>query len=169
MVGIKQEAQPPAAAIWCMVNCCLPCCPKAKIIPNSVNLENLTDDIELRKQLESNPLRYQQPVSLQTGFALLNATKDIEENVASMSVPLWIGHGDADKITDPLLSKEFYQNCGCDELDKTIKIYEGRGHAMLGEDESVIPDTIEWIMQRIDAGKAGVDREEEEEKDEPVD
>ena len=164
MIGIKEEAKPPECAIWCMLNCCMPCCPNAKIIPNTVNLDTLTDDMEIRRYLESNPLRYEQSVSMTTGYNLLRATESIEESAKRMTVPIWIGHGDADKITDCLRSKEFYSNCGCKEVDKVIQIYEGRGHALFGEEESVVPDTIKWMMQRVNMTVDDCDNLVEEEE-----
>jgi acylglycerol lipase len=62
-----------------------------------------------------------------------------------------VQHGLADRVTDPKLSQALYDEAR--SMDKTIRLYDGLGHALHGEPdeniEKVYRDTIEWIMDRI--------------------
>ena len=51
-----------------------------------------------------------------------------------------------------------------DDSDKVIQIYEGRGHALFGEEESVVSDTIKWMMQRVSMSVDDCDNLVEEEE-----
>eukprot|EP01084_Bolivina_argentea_P022451 41726_1 len=148
MVAIKEELRVSGCQEWCLINCCLPCCPKIKVIPNKV-IDALTKDKVLQQKVEDNPLKYEQSLSIITGYNLLRATQSIEANVKKLKIPMFICHGDDDMITDCKMSQAFYNNCGCDQQDKTIKIYEGKGHLLYGENPNLFSDVVGWMTKRM--------------------
>lgn len=65
--------------------------------------------------------------------------------------PFLLLHGLSDKVTDPSLSKEFYEKAKSN--DKTLKLYDGMWHNLLhGEPkentELVFSDIIDWMNKR---------------------
>uniref|UniRef100_A0A7S1WQU5 Serine aminopeptidase S33 domain-containing protein n=1 Tax=Alexandrium catenella TaxID=2925 RepID=A0A7S1WQU5_ALECA len=90
----------------------------------------------------------------------------MEGHLRSVRTPLLILHGDADKVTDPALSKRLHQEAPAS--DKTLKIYEGAFHCelmsclpglgqILGEDwlpeqaettQRCLGDIAEWLAAR---------------------
>lgn len=69
---------------------------------------------------------------------------------ASDSVPIWIGHGSEDKVTNHLSSQAIYRKL--DVKDKTIKLYEGAYHKLHAEPDGVaeefVKDVANWILAR---------------------
>eukprot|EP01083_Nonionella_stella_P007400 21392_1 len=149
MVAMKDKMVPPPCVIWCLKTCCLPCCPRAKLIPNGVNPETLSRDAEIRKMLKTNPIRYDAPVSLMTAYNLLLATDTIAAHKHELEIPLFVGHGDDDQCTECECSKDLYHACGCEDEDKTIKIYQNKGHLLYSEDADVVEDSVEWMENII--------------------
>eukprot|EP01083_Nonionella_stella_P028313 77970_1 len=150
MIGFSKEQRKPDWLVHCLGSCCVPCCPKAKVIPNKVGA-HLTRDKELELLLDQNPLRYQQAVSLTTAINLYNATIHIDKNAKNLKIPMWIGHGDDDMVTDCDMSEAFYHKCGCKNDDKTLKIYPGKGHIIYSEEPNIYQDATEWMLRRIES------------------
>lgn len=69
----------------------------------------------------------------------------------SISRPVLILHGLADKATKPSGSQKFYESAG--SKDKTLKFYEGHYHDILNDldKEVVMTDILNWIDERIPA------------------
>ena len=77
------------------------------------------------------------------------ADERLERAFPSITLPVLILHGTADKATKPSGSQIFYDTAG--STDKTLKLYEGHYHDLLndiGRDE-VLGDIIEWIEARV--------------------
>lgn len=88
-----------------------------------------------------------QPV--QTVAALVRADERLEREFASLTLPVFILHGTADKTTRPDGSQLFHEKAG--SADKTLKLYEGHFHDLLNDygRETVIDDMISWIDARL--------------------
>ncbi|CAJ2648429.1 unnamed protein product [Trifolium pratense] len=98
-----------------------------------------------------NVICYEDNPRLSTGMELLRITKEIESKVEKVSAPLFILHGAADKVTDPLVSQFLYENAS--SKDKTLKLYENGYHCILeGEPDDRIyaihDDIIAWLDSR---------------------
>lgn len=61
-----------------------------------------------------------------------------------------IVHGGDDVVCDPASVEELYRRCS--SRDKTIKIYPGMWHQLIGESEEnvdlVFEDVLDWIKTR---------------------
>ena len=66
-----------------------------------------------------------------------------------MTVPFFVLHGTADKVTDPLASEDLY-NMAASEF-KDIKLYDGFLHDLLFEPEreEIAQDIINWMEKRL--------------------
>jgi len=88
---------------------------------------------------------------LATARELLDTTDRICASLADFTLPFFVIHGEADKVTDPELSKMFVDKST--SKDKTLKLYEGMWHTpTVGEAdkdiEVVFKDMIKWLDER---------------------
>ncbi|PNY13048.1 monoglyceride lipase [Trifolium pratense] len=125
--------------------------PKAKLFPNQDLAELAIREPSKRKLAVYNVICYEDNPRLRTGMELLRITKEIESKVEKVSAPLFILHGAADKVTDPLVSQFLYENAS--SKDKTLKLYENGYHCILeGEPDDRIyaihDDIIAWLDSR---------------------
>ncbi|CAI8584753.1 unnamed protein product [Vicia faba] len=122
--------------------------PKAKLFPNQDLAELAIREPSKRKLAVYNVICYEDNPRLRTGMELLRITKEIESQVEKVSAPLFILHGAADKVTDPLVSQFLYENAS--SKDKTLKLYENGYHCILeGEPDdridAVHDDIVSWL------------------------
>ncbi|XP_060194821.1 caffeoylshikimate esterase-like [Lycium barbarum] len=101
-----------------------------------------------------NRLASQKPPAA-TALELLKVCEYIQRNSHELEVPLLILQGGDDKVCDPEAAKFVYKSAGSN--DKTMKIYPGMGHQLIGEpNESVelVFNTIRsWIEVRANLTK----------------
>ncbi|KAF5456460.1 hypothetical protein F2P56_025943 [Juglans regia] len=104
----------------------------------------------------SDPLVYTGPIRVRTGHEILRISSYLMRNLRSVTVPFLVLHGTADKVTDPLASKDLY-NEAASEL-KNIKLYDGFLHDLLFEPEreEIAQDIIAWMEKRLGAGLGNV-------------
>lgn len=73
----------------------------------------------------------------------------------SDSVPVWIGHGTGDLVTDHLASRAMSNKL--DVKDKSIKLYQGAYHKLHAEPDGVAEefasDVASWILERSSLGR----------------
>uniref|UniRef100_A0A164ZH61 Serine aminopeptidase S33 domain-containing protein n=1 Tax=Daucus carota subsp. sativus TaxID=79200 RepID=A0A164ZH61_DAUCS len=76
-------------------------------------------------RIRSNPYCYKGVPRLQTGFQLMQTTSSIEKILPEVLVPFLVVRDEADKVTDPAVSKLLFETAS--SSDKTIKSYPGLG------------------------------------------
>ncbi|KAJ7965928.1 monoglyceride lipase [Quillaja saponaria] len=98
----------------------------------------------------SDPLVYTGPIRVRTGHEILRISSYLMRNFKSVTVPFFVLHGTADKVTDPLASQDLYNEAASEFKD--IKLYEGFLHDLLFEPEreEVAEDIINWMEKRLD-------------------
>ena len=118
--------------------------PTVKLKPESIS----RDATEVQKYI-SDPLIYIGGTKAGLGLALLKAIEAIKHRFADFAYPVLVMHGEADKITNPEGSKEFYGQCK--SQDKTLKIWEGAYHEIFNETNKteVIATMTDWVKARI--------------------
>ncbi|KAF5936145.1 hypothetical protein HYC85_027274 [Camellia sinensis] len=97
----------------------------------------------------SDPLVYTGPMRVRTGHEILRISSYLLRNLKSMTIPFFVLHGTADKVTDPLASQDLYNRAASEFKD--IKLYEGFLHDLLFEPEhdEVAQDIIDWMEKRL--------------------
>ncbi|KAH1067415.1 hypothetical protein J1N35_032402 [Gossypium stocksii] len=97
----------------------------------------------------SDPLVYTGPIRARTGHEILRISSYLMRNFKSVTVPFFVLHGTADKVTDPLASQDFYNEAS--STFKDIKLYEGFLHDLLFEPEreEIGQDIINWMEKRL--------------------
>lgn len=99
-------------------------------------------------QAAYNVIAYKDKPRLGTALELLRTTKEIEQQLEKVSLPLLILHGEKDIVTDPSVSKALYEKAS--SLDKKLNLYEDACHSLLeGESDEMIfrvfDDIIFWL------------------------
>lgn len=99
--------------------------------------------------MNADPLIKDESQPVQTVAALVRADERLEREFASITLPVFILHGTADKATRPDGSRLFHEKAG--SADKTLKLYEGHFHDLLNDfgKEGVTDDMIAWINARL--------------------
>ncbi len=85
-----------------------------------------------------------------TAYELVRVCNDLQGRFEEVEVPLLIVHGGGDVVCDPTCAEELYRRAT--SKDKTIKIYPGMWHQLVGEPkenvEQVFGDVLEWLKGR---------------------
>ncbi|KAL3650791.1 hypothetical protein CASFOL_007194 [Castilleja foliolosa] len=99
----------------------------------------------------SDPLVYTGPIRVRTGHEILRISAYLMRNIQSITVPFFVLHGTADRVTDPLASQDLYNEAP--SKYKNIKLYEGFLHDLLFEPEreEIAQDIIDWMEKRLTA------------------
>lgn len=84
-----------------------------------------------------------------TVAALLRGADRLATGFPSITLPVFILHGTADKVTRPDGSQQFHADAG--STDKTLKLYPNHAHDLLNDigREGVMADIIGWIDARV--------------------
>lgn len=100
----------------------------------------------------SDPLVYTGPMRIRTGHEILRISSYLMRNFKSVTVPFFVLHGSADKVTDPLASQDLYNEAA--SKFKDIKLYKGLLHDLLFEPEreEIAQDIIDWMEKRLRLG-----------------
>ncbi|XP_024025279.1 uncharacterized protein LOC21394012 isoform X2 [Morus notabilis] len=100
----------------------------------------------------SDPLVYTGPIRVRTGHEILRISSYLMRNLKSVTVPFFVLHGTADTVTDPLASKDLYNEAA--SKFKDIKLYDGFLHDLLFEPErkEIAQDIIDWMEKRLCGG-----------------
>ena len=112
-------------------------------------MEDFTRDPAALRALEADAHTRGEVQPARTVAALLEATDRMRREFSTITVPLLILHGTADRATVAAGSRLFYESAG--SRDKTLKLYEGHFHDLLNDldKEAVIADVIAWINARV--------------------
>ncbi|XP_074286980.1 uncharacterized protein LOC141612160 [Silene latifolia] len=99
----------------------------------------------------SDPLVYTGPIRVRTGHEILRITSYLTRNYKKVTVPFFVLHGTADRVTDPVASRDLYNEAP--STFKDIKLYEGFLHDLLFEPEreEIGEDIIDWMEKRLAA------------------
>ncbi|KDP34165.1 hypothetical protein JCGZ_07736 [Jatropha curcas] len=104
----------------------------------------------------SDPLVYTGPIRVRTGHEILRISSYLMRNFKSVTVPFFVLHGTADKVTDPLASQDLYNEAA--SMFKDIKLYDGFLHDLLFEPEreEIGQDIISWMEKKLGASSENV-------------
>lgn len=83
-----------------------------------------------------------------TGAELLQAMASNRAAAASLTLPVYLFHGDADRLTDPAGSREIHDLWGGE--DRTLRLWPGSRHETLNDldREAVAAELLQWVRAR---------------------
>jgi alpha-beta hydrolase superfamily lysophospholipase len=120
--------------------------PHARVL--KLKNEDFSRDPAVVAALNADPLIANEKQPSETIAELVRADEMLKKSFQSITLPLLILHGTADKVTKPSGSKEFFEKAG--SSDKTLKLYEGHFHDLLADvgKQQVMADIQAWIDAR---------------------
>jgi alpha-beta hydrolase superfamily lysophospholipase len=113
--------------------------------------EDFSRDPRAVQAMNDDPLIDGEVQPANTVAELVRADERLEREFPSITLPVLILHGTADKVTKPSGSQLFFDTAG--SPDKTLKLYDGHAHDLLNDfdREKVMADIVEWIAKRMPA------------------
>jgi acylglycerol lipase len=100
---------------------------------------------EVVRQYDTDSLVYRGGIPARSGAELFLATNLIQSQMESITLPLLILHGTADRLSNAEGSRLLHSKVS--STDKTLKLYEGFYHEILNEPEKsqVLADIVQWL------------------------
>jgi alpha-beta hydrolase superfamily lysophospholipase len=150
MCGISDKFKPPwplehflsiAAAII----------PTWRVVPTRGSIPDVSFKEEWKRKLAiASPKRTMDRPRASTALELLRICRELQGRYEEVEVPFLVVHGGGDVVCDPACVEELYSRAG--SKDKTLKIYDGMWHQLIGESEEnvelVFGDILEWLIKR---------------------
>ena len=111
--------------------------------------EDFSRDPDTVARMNADPLIAHETQPTQTLAEMVRADERLKTSFASITLPVLILHGTADKATRPAGSQFFYDSS--QSSDKTLKLYDGYFHDPLNDvgKEIVMGDVNAWIVARL--------------------
>lgn len=118
-------------------------------VVDAAPLAFLSHDTTIKEKAEEDPLFYKGRVRARTGYEILQAAEEIQQNLHLIRIPVLVMQGEADKIVDPAGAELLFNEIS--SLDKTIKRYPGYYHEIFNEvgKEAVFKDLQQWLTVHL--------------------
>ncbi len=115
--------------------------------------ERFSRDAEAVRTMDNDPLIAHETQPTMTMAAMVRADERLKEAFPSITLPVLILHGTADKNTRPSGSQHFYDMAG--SVDKTLKLYDGGFHDLLNDIDKrvVMNDISSWLNGHLPVRK----------------
>jgi acylglycerol lipase len=113
--------------------------------------EEFSRDPRVVDAMNRDPLIANEVQPTKTVAKLVRADERLRAEFPLITLPVFILHGTADRVTNPKGSQLFFDTAG--SADKTLKLYEGHVHDLLNDlgKEQVMADIAGWINARVPA------------------
>ena len=120
-----------------------------KIGVSVINASALSQEKTVVDAYLNDPLVYRGKIRARLGAELFAMMKKLRHPMSTISLPILIMHGTADRLCDPEGSHMLYQRLS--SRDKTLKLYDGFYHEIFNEPErsQVFTDTETWLLAHI--------------------
>ena len=119
------------------------------ILNTMLRQTDLSHDAEAVAAYRADPLVHGKAAVL-LGHTLFRLNQRFYAEAHGLTIPVYLFHGTADRITLPEGSKKFFEQLTVD--DKTLNLYEGLFHETMNElpadRQKVLRDLVEWVLER---------------------
>ncbi|HTA13957.1 MAG TPA: lysophospholipase [Solirubrobacteraceae bacterium] len=116
-----------------------------------IDTETISRDPEQVRAYELDPLVFHGKLQARTAVELADATASFPERLPSLTLPLLVMHGGADRLVPPASGELVYSHAG--STDKTLKLYEGFYHELFNEPQAdrdrALDDLSAWLGERV--------------------
>jgi len=118
--------------------------------------EEFSRDPKVVQAMNEDPLIANEVQPTKTVAELVRADERLKREFPLITLPVFILHGTADKVTRPGGSQLFFDTAG--STDKTLKLYPGHAHDLLNDidRELVMADIRGWVGARVPAARPDV-------------
>ncbi|KAK3275467.1 hypothetical protein CYMTET_16406 [Cymbomonas tetramitiformis] len=150
MVSIAAE-NIPSRWLFPILRCVACMLPWIAVVPGNASDSSVQyRDPERRQICDSDPLTYHGRVRLGTGVALIDTQLRVQEEMSSISCPLFIIHGTADTVVMPAKSEDLHERVA--SLDKKLWMIPGALHGLMCEPEGtrvqIEKEIVQWLTHR---------------------
>ena len=120
-----------------------------RLIMGKLEIEHISRDEGVREAYLADPLTNNKGIRARMGFESLQAMKRVRRHPEAFTMPLYLFHGTADRITDPDGSKWLYAEAP--SADKSLRLFDGLFHETMNEPErdEVLTELSDWITERV--------------------
>ena len=112
-----------------------------------LDIQNLSHNPNVVTAYAADPLVHPK-ASTRLGQAMFTIHRDLYHHAPKLTIPIYLLHGTADRITNPKSTRKFYALLTAP--DKTLKIYEGLYHETMNErteDRKRVLDELKaWVL-----------------------
>lgn len=156
MCGISAKFKPPWPLEY-LLSAVAALLPTWRVIPTRGSIPDVSFKEPWKRKLAiASPRRRMGRPRAATAQELMRICRELQEKFEEVEVPLLIVHGGEDVVCDPACVEELHQRAT--SKDKTIRIYPGMWHQLVGEPEEnvdlIFGEMIEWLKTRAErAGK----------------
>lgn len=127
-----------------------------------IDTHTISRDPEQVRAYEQDPMVFHGKLQARTAVEIADATATFPQEVASLTLPLLVMHGNADRLVPAKSAKMIHASAG--SPDKTLKLYEGFYHELFNEPQAdrarVLNDLSMWLGARVEPSASGVERSE---------
>ncbi|KAF9594856.1 hypothetical protein IFM89_034839 [Coptis chinensis] len=125
--------------------------PTWQVVPTRGSIPDVSFKEEWKRKLAiASPRRSVAKPRTATALELMRVCREVQSRFEEVDVPMLIVHGKDDVVCDPALVEELHKRAG--SKDKTIRLYPGLWHQMVGESdadvEMVFGGILEWLRER---------------------
>lgn len=119
------------------------------VLNTQLRLAYLSHDAEAVAAYRADPLVHRK-ASVRMGHTLYNLSQGFYERADQLTIPVYLFHGTADRITSPEGSESFFARLTT--ADKKLNLYESLYHETMNElpadRDKVLNDLREWVLER---------------------
>ena len=114
-----------------------------------LEIEHISRDKAVKDAYLADPLINNKGIRARVGYEVLKATENVRRHPEVFTMPLYLFHGTADRITDPNGSKWLYAEAP--SADKSLRLFDGLFHETMNEPErdEVLAELSDWITARL--------------------
>lgn len=130
--------------------------PTWRVVPTR-SIPDVSFKVEWKRKLAlASPRRTVARPRAATALELLRVCREVNSRFEEVELPLLIVHGGGDVVCDPACVEELYRRAS--SKDKTLRIYPGMWHQLVGEPEEnvelVFKEIIDWLQVRAEQAAA---------------
>jgi len=121
--------------------------PKAGLL--ALDAKAVSKDPAVVEAYVTDPLVYTGKLTARLAAEMLRAMQRVTDEVGTISLPMIIVQGKADRLVDPSGAQMLYDKSS--STDKTLKMYDGLYHEVFNEPEreQVLADVEEWLESHL--------------------
>ncbi|KAK1266077.1 hypothetical protein QJS04_geneDACA015349 [Acorus gramineus] len=150
MCGISAKFKPPWP-LEHLLSFAAAVIPTWRVVPTRGSMPDVSFKVDWKRKLAlASPRRTIARPRAATAQELLRVCGEMQGRFEEVVAPLLIVHGGDDVVCDPACAEDLYRRAS--SADKTIKVYPGMWHQLVGEPdenvELVFGDIIDWLKAR---------------------
>ncbi len=120
-------------------------------VVTKLDLSKLSHDPAVERAYREDPLNTVSGIRARLAVELLQASRRVQAHPEAFTLPLYLMHGTADRITPPGGSE--WLAAHAPSHDVTLRLYDGLFHELMKEPErdAILADLCDWVQAHVEA------------------